>query len=385
MIFSRRLLPLYIGGLMGPFGTVIILPMFPELRETYGVSSEAVGWAFTAYLIPFAFLLLVSGTLGERWGRRRTVRLTYILYTVASLLCALAPTFEWFIAGRVLQGISNAFITPLLIAGLAEIVPTDRFGRALGAYSSFQALGSATAPAIGGIAADLDWRWALVGTAIVSGLLALVPPQGEPKTQQTGAAAPQWPAIKPLLTKPMLILGFGAMAGAAGPLGISILVAVAARDELGLSGTRAGLLLIAGPLAAMACGPIWGRLADRLGLRVTGVLASIAATVLALTLAIALRPIPLTIIWAATGAVLALAVVALQGIGATVVPDNRGGALSFLLAFRFLGHALGPIIWLPVFAVSVRGSIIGASLLGVLLLAAFVFGPDPKLSTSTTE
>ena len=67
-------LPLYVGGFMGPFGTVVIVPMFPELREEFDASSSAVGLGFSLYLIPFAALLLVSGTLGERWGRRRTVR-----------------------------------------------------------------------------------------------------------------------------------------------------------------------------------------------------------------------------------------------------------------------------------------------------------------------
>ena len=67
-------LPLYIGGMMGPFGTIVILPMFPELRESFNASSATVSWGFTIYLLPFAAVLLVSGTLGERWGRRRTVR-----------------------------------------------------------------------------------------------------------------------------------------------------------------------------------------------------------------------------------------------------------------------------------------------------------------------
>ena len=87
----RARLPLYVGGFMGPFGTIVIIPMFPELREEFGASSATVSLAYSLYLIPFAVLLLVSGTLGERWGRRRTVRGTYLLYGVTSVLAALAP------------------------------------------------------------------------------------------------------------------------------------------------------------------------------------------------------------------------------------------------------------------------------------------------------
>jgi len=353
---------------MGPFGTVVILPMFPELQERFGVSREAMGWGFTAYLIPFAFLLLVSGTLGERWGRQRTVRWTYVAYTVASLLCAFAPNFAVFIVARMLQGAANAFITPLLVAGLAELVAPERFGRSLGVYSSFQAFGSVTGPVLGGVAADVDWRLAFIGTAAISAALSLFPPSGAPRESA-------WPEVRALLTRPMLVLGVGAFFGAAGPLGISILVGVAARDELGLSGTRAGLLLVLGALAAMLLGPVWGRMADRLGLRYAGIVAAAGSTAIAACLAISLTPLAMSVVWAATGGIVAFAVVALQGLGATVVPDNRGGALSFLLSFRFLGHAAGPLIWLPVFDQSVRGAFIGASLLGLVLLAAFILGP----------
>ena len=130
-------LPLYIGGMMGPFGTIVILPMFPELRESFNASSATVSWGFTIYLLPFAAVLLVSGTLGERWGRRRTVRGTYVLFAAASVVCALAPNLWVFLAARAVMGVANAFITPLLVAGLAEVVAPALFGRAVGIYSSF--------------------------------------------------------------------------------------------------------------------------------------------------------------------------------------------------------------------------------------------------------
>ena len=50
---------------MGPFGATLVLPMFPELRTSFRTSTETIGWTFTAYLLPFAILLLVSGTLGR--------------------------------------------------------------------------------------------------------------------------------------------------------------------------------------------------------------------------------------------------------------------------------------------------------------------------------
>ncbi len=141
-------------------------------------------------------------------------------------MCALAPNLGVFLVGRALQGVANAFITPLLLAGLAETVPAERFGRLVGIYGSFQAFGGAAAPIAGGIAADTDWRVAFVVTAALSAALAITPPEGGPRRDVEA------PPIRPLLTRPMNELGIAAFFGAAGPMGIAVLVGVLARDEL---------------------------------------------------------------------------------------------------------------------------------------------------------
>ena len=361
-------LPLYIGGMVGPFGTIVILPMFPELRESFNASSATVSLGFTIYLLPFAAVLLVSGTLGERWGRRRTVRGTYVLFAAASVVCALAPNLWVFLAARAVMGVANAFITPLLVAGLAEVVAPALFGRAVGIYSSFQAAGGALAPIIGGLAADTNWRWAFVGTATMAAVLALVPPQG-------GAATPvnerAHPSFRALLTKQMIILGVGVLSAAAGPISINVLVGVTARDNLGLTGRDAGILLLAGSVMAMLTGPLWGRLLDRVGARTAGLTAATGVTVVAGLLAFADSPTTLAVLSAASGALIGFVAVVFQALASTIVPDNRGGALSFILAFRFLGHGLGPVIWIPVLERNVPLAFLGAASLGTITIATF--------------
>jgi len=364
--FLRRL-PLYVGGFMGPFGTVVIVPMYPELEIEFDASSSAVNLSYSLYLFPFAILLLVSGTLGERWGRRRTVRGTYLLYAVASLAAALAPTLGLFIAARAAQGVANAFITPLLLAGLAETVAPERFGRQVGIYSSFQALGGGLGLVIGGIAADTDWRFAFWGTLVISLLLATRPPQGEPRPQ---TAAPRFA----LLLKPrMILLGISFLFAAAGPIGISVLVGVAARKVLGLSGTATGLVLFAGAMSALALGPIWGRALDRWGTRRLGLVVTLGATALAGLPSLATNGWTLGIIWIFASGVIAAVVIVFQSLGASIMPDNRGGALSFLLAFRFVGHGLGPILFIPLIEDSVRTALFGSAALGIVTLAIVAF------------
>jgi MFS family permease len=376
----RQRLPLYLGGLMGPFGTIVILPMFPELRESFDASSAAVSWGFTIYMLPFAAVLLVSGTLGERWGRRRTVRGTYVLYAVASVGCALAPNLWVFLGARALMGVANAFITPLLVAGLAEIVAPELFGRAVGVYSSFQAAGGALAPIIGGLAADSNWRWAFVGTATMAVVLAMVPPQGDPGTAADAATRPRF---RVLLTKPMIVLGVGVMAAAAGPIGINVLVGVTARDDLDLSGRQAGLLLLGGPVMAMLTGPLWGRLLDRFGARIAGLTATTAATIVAGLLGFAGTPTSLAILSAVSGALIGFVAVVFQAVASTIVPGNRGGALSFILAFRFFGHGIGPVIWIPVLEQDVLAAFLGAASLGIITIGTFFAVIEPRRSTPT--
>lgn len=365
---------------MGPFGTAVILPMFPELREAFDASSAAVSWGFTIYLLPFAAMLLVSGTLGERWGRRRTVRGAYLLYAVASITCALAPSLSVFLGARALQGVANAFITPLLVAGLAEVVAPALFGRAVGIYSSFQAAGGGLAPLIGGLSADVNWRWAFAGTAALAIVLATSPPPDRSADDDTPTTRP---AFRRLLTRPLVIFGIGVMAAAAGPIGVGVLIGVTARDDLGLSGGQAGLVLLSGPLMAMLTGPFWGSLLDRYGARTVGLGAAIAATTVAALLAAANSPIKLAVVAAASGAAIGLVAVVFQALAPTLVPGNRGGALSFILAFRFAGTGLAPVFWIPVLERNVALAFLGAASLGVFTVGAFfvVISPGPAPTT----
>ena len=131
------------------------------------------------------------------------MRGTYLLYAAMCVVGALAPTLEVFVAARAMQGVANAFITPLLVAGLAELVPPERLGREIGIYSSFQALGGGLGPILGGVAADTSWPIAFWGTAAIAALLAVAPPPGEPRIDRRDAT----PRLRDLLEPRMSKLG----------------------------------------------------------------------------------------------------------------------------------------------------------------------------------
>lgn len=360
-------LAFYLGGFLGPFGTLIIIPMFPELREQFAVDTATISWGYSAYLFPMAALMLVSGTIGERYGRRLVLRTSLATFAAASVLASLAPSLEWFLLGRALQGTANAFFTPLLIAGLADMTAPDRLGRRVGIYTSFQAAGGGLAPFAGGLAADTDWRLAFWAAALAAGLIFAAAPPGGPRL------GVDRPPIQPLLTKRVMIFGVGIMAGSAGPQGAAVLVGLKSRDVLAMEPTTAGLLLAGGNLGALILGPIFGRLVDRYGARRCGVTSGLLVMMVVATIGVA-DTVPATAaLWAATGALIGFSTVALQQVGVSLVPENRGGALSITLAFRFGGFAIGPLLWVPLFARSEPTAFAGSAALGLVTIAAFLY------------
>ena len=359
-------LPLFLGGFLGPVGTMSVISIYPELRETFDASNSAVNWSFSGYLFPMALLMLVSGTIGERYGRKRVTRITFVSYAIASLGCVLAPTLGLFIAARVVQGVCNAFITPLLIAGLTEVIDPRRLGRAVGIYAAFQALGGAVAPFVSGLVATFDWRWTYVVIGLVALALATRPPDGEPRPAASA------PPIRPLLTLRMASLWVAALSAAAGPVGLSVLVGVRLRDGLDVGSSATGTILLVSGLSMMAFSPLWGRLIDSWGSRRSAVIATATVTVLAAPLGLIGAPWGLTLAWIVVAGLVGFVPVSLQHLAAVAVPDNRGGALSSVLAFRFFGHAMGPVVLVPILAGSPGLAFGLAASLGIVTLIALV-------------
>ena len=364
----RRML-VYLGGMMGPFGAGVMVPMVPELRDAFSVTTAQVGWAMMAYLLPFAGLLLVSGTLGDRWGRARTLRWTFGLYAVATVVCAVAPSFAWFIAGRIFQGALNAFITPLLLATLTDTAPAARLGRVVGRYAACQAFGQLVAPVVGGVGADLNWRLAFWVAALVSAVIApLLPASGGRSDPSTQPDQPKRPPMRSLLRRPTLLLAATALLAAFGPVGARVLVGLGGRDEIGLSGSQVGLLLLGGGAAGMLAAPLWGIVLDHWGGRRAVTVALIVNSGTVALLVVANSAWALALVWFIGGASTQAVVVGFQSLASIAAPDNRAGALSFTLAYRFSGHALGALIWFPVFAASPTVAYLGSAAVGGLAI-----------------
>lgn len=333
---------LYAGGFLGPFGGGVVTVLIPELRDTLHTTTAGAAATLTVYLIPFALLQLVSGTIGERVGLARTIRTAYVVYAIASLGVAVASSLAPFLVLRGLQGAANAFTTPLLVAALADATPRERLGLAMATFAAVQTIGVVMAPLIGGIAGAIDYRLAFIVPALAALMLAL-------SWLPTHKREDEPPTLRSALTPPTLRLSAFAFFAYMSTVGVAFLVALRSADDFGLSSGVRGLLLAGFGFAGMLAGRAIGRIIDRRGplaVLVTGAIASAVA-------------IPLVGLAPSAGllaAAWALAGIASQTVWATVytlavdaAPLNRAGAVSIVGACRFAGNALAPVVWLPLF------------------------------------
>src|SRR6185312_12311449 len=110
---------------------LVVTMALPQIRLDLGASLEGLEWTVNAYTLPFAVLLLTGAALGDRFGRRRMFVAGLALFTAASAAAALAPSIEWLVAARALQGVGGALVTPLTLTILSHAVPAERRGLAL--------------------------------------------------------------------------------------------------------------------------------------------------------------------------------------------------------------------------------------------------------------
>ncbi len=139
-------------------GTVVNVAM-PVLQNDFGARLDQVQWVVEAYTLLIASLVLVGGTLGDRFGRRRVYAMGVALYAVASGWCGLAPNLDQLIAARALQGLGGALLVPGSLAIITScFVGTER-GAAIGTWSGLSAVSTAIGPLLGGWLVDnLSWR-----------------------------------------------------------------------------------------------------------------------------------------------------------------------------------------------------------------------------------
>lgn len=348
----------------------MLIALIPNVSEGLDASLGLVAVAITAYMIPFASLQLVSGTVASRLGPGRVVKAGYVVYGAASLGAAFAPEIWTFTAARAVQGAANAFLTPVLLAALSEVVAPSVLGRSVGTFAAFQVAGLTLAPLLGGALGELSWRLAFILVAVVAFALAF-----------TGAALAQMPerdpnaSLRTLFNRWVGLLSAKAMLGYLGFTSIGFVVVLVAAEEFDLSSSERGLLLAGYGVGGIILGRYAGTIVDRAGRPATALGGSLACAAGVLALAFVPSAWSLALAYFGVGCAAAFVWAALNTIAVESFPENRSGATSAYSAFKFVGVALAPLLYFPLFEVEPRAPFILAFaltlILGLLILPWF--------------
>jgi EmrB/QacA subfamily drug resistance transporter len=172
-------------------GTVVNVAL-PDIGRDLNASTATLQWVLNGYLLTLASLILLGGSLGDRYGRRRVFVIGVIVFTAASVLCGAAPTGGFLIAARLLQGIGGALLTPGSLAMIeASFRPADR-APAIGAWSGLGGVATAIGPLLGGwLVEAVSWRAVFLinvplGIFVVLAAARHVPESSDPDARSRG-------------------------------------------------------------------------------------------------------------------------------------------------------------------------------------------------------
>ncbi len=389
-----------VGAFMGQLDASIVTVALPTFQHTFDASVGAVTWVGLSYLLVLVATVTAVGRFADMWGRKLLYVYGFVIFTLASILCGLAPDLGALCGFRALQAVGAAMLQANSLAIIVLVVPGRALGRAIGLQGAAQALGLAIGPTIGGLLlAAGGWRLiffvnvpfgvfgALAATLLVPrsrDLLARV------RFDWTGLAI-FFPAVAALLSaitfgaeqgwSSALIVGLFVAAAVLGVLfvwhenhdgdpmldlklfrnaqfstgivsgmgsylvmfGVLLLVPFFLERGQGLGTARSGLELLAMPLAFGVVAPLAGRLADRVGARpltVSGM--ALSATSLAVMGAVLPDTAGFVVLLAAVGVGMGLFTSPNNASIMGAAPGQQAGMASGVLNMtRGTGTALG--------------------------------------------
>src|ERR1043165_816057 len=139
-------------------GTVVNVAL-PFLQKELNATAIGVQWVVESYALLLSALLLVGGSLGDRYGRRRVFIVGTAIFAVASVACGVSVNISQLIVARAVQGVGAALLIPGSLAIISASFKEDERGRAIGTWSGFSAITTAIGPVLGGwLVEHLTWR-----------------------------------------------------------------------------------------------------------------------------------------------------------------------------------------------------------------------------------
>lgn len=170
-------------------GTVVNVAL-KTIGTDLDASFSQLQWVTNGYLLSLASLILLGGSLGDRFGRRRVFVVGVVWFAAASALCGLAQTPELLIAARILQGIGGALLTPGSLAMIQGAFVAEDRAPAIGAWSGLGGISAAIGPFVGGGLIDYaSWRWIFLINLPLAAVTVLIAVRWVPETRDPHASS----------------------------------------------------------------------------------------------------------------------------------------------------------------------------------------------------
>lgn len=346
----KKLIPLYIGAIVGPMGGFGMVPLIPVLAQSWSLEFATVALSITLYMIPFIAFQIFSGSIAQIFDVRKTLLVGFVTYTAGALLTAFSTNFLFFILCRIIQGIGAAFLSPIIMALIGVLVPVQHIGMAMGALGLAYTIGVTMGPLISGII-EVHYGWSgfflfLAAVSTVAAILfwAWCRDIGDRKPKRH-SLIDIFPLIRKAFFHPgLLYLSFGAFTLFLAYIGIITFTADYLKTFEHLPSDRVGFLLSLTGFSGIIVSPIAGVLGDRFSRR----------SVFIGGLAIVVASLALMLIWDFSYWRYA-ALFLLLGIGAAAAWTSlntmavqssqtmRESVTSLYNVIKFSGYALSPV------------------------------------------
>lgn len=183
-----------IGSSMAFIDGTVVNVALPQIQTSLGATAVDAQWIVEAYALMLSALILVGGSLGDHYGRKRIFLLGIALFALSSVWCGLAPDPAQLIAARAVQGVGGALMVPGSLAIISAAFDEERRGKAIGTWSGFSGITTALGPVLGGYLIDnVSWRAAFLINVPLAAMVILISLRHVPESRDPDAARLDFP------------------------------------------------------------------------------------------------------------------------------------------------------------------------------------------------
>ncbi len=348
---------IYLGVFVGPLSGNAVLALIPSLKAAFGVDVGQVLLSVPFFMFPFAFLQLFSGTLSDRYNRRRIVVIGFLIYAFGSFLCGMSNGITMFLISRVILGTGFALVGPVLVAILGDITSKRSRGRAMGFYGSAITAGIALGPLIAGFLAEMSWRYVFFvfsGLSLLAGGFFWTVFRGYHFQEKSGSFEDVLSQIRSVISnRDVALLSLtGFLVFFAFISVISFISDFLSLPPLLMREHQIGIILASSGTAGIFASPFAGALVDRIGRKTTATYGFLITAAVLLLLNFAGEFYAFVLLLFLFGCGTAFIWASLLTVSVEVIPDMRGTVSSVFSSARFFGYAFAPTVLLPVYNAS---------------------------------